>query len=283
MSDTADTLTQVDTPSRNTRGRAWCFTFNNYSNQELQDLKDYFEIDTETQFVLGKEIGENGTPHIQGCVRFKSARTFQSMKKLMPKCHIEICKNWNASVQYCKKEGNHSTKLANEKLICPDPLEGKELYPYQKDIKNRIKEKADDRTILWYWEDTGNIGKTTLTKHFVISCGAIMLSGKANDCKYTVSMWIDSQKKFPEVIIFHYVRSNEEYISYEAIEAIKDGMFMNTKYECKMVVYPCPHVIILANFEPKLEKLSADRWKVIEIDSSSGALVESSAASSDRP
>ena len=39
--------------------------------------------------VLGDEIGENGTKHIQGYVEFKNQITFKSLKKQLPTAHIE--------------------------------------------------------------------------------------------------------------------------------------------------------------------------------------------------
>lgn len=65
--------------------------------------------------------------------------------------------------------------------------------------------------------------------------------------------------------IFDYTRSQEEYISYEALEAVKNGIFYNNKYESGMVVYNTPHVIVLSNFRPDLSKLSADRWRIKEV------------------
>lgn len=264
----SDTLTQVDTPSRNSRARAWCLTINNYTTQDLQLFEHLKNLDTVTHLTYGLEVGASGTKHIQAVINYKNAVYFSAMVKKFPTAHIEVCKNLHASMTYCKKDGEFAEKKPEgRKVPLPkDPLEGKTLRPFQKEILELLEKSGDDRTIHWFWEPSGNVGKTTLTKHIMLTHDAILLSGKASDCKYTVSSWIDTNKRFPKVIVFHFARSNEQYISYEAIEAVKDGMFMNTKYECKMCLYDPPIVIIMANFEPQLDALSMDRWQIKKIE-----------------
>ena len=79
--------------------------------------------------------------------------------------------------------------------------------------------------------------------------------------KSGVTDYIKKHKQIDQVI-FHYVRSMEDYVSYAAIEEVKDGMFYNGKYESSMVIYNPPHIICMANFPPDLDKLSKDRWVV---------------------
>ena len=57
--------------------------------------------------IIGKEIGEKGTPHLQGFIAFKSARSFNAVRKLMDRWHIEPCKgNAEANMKYCMKEND---------------------------------------------------------------------------------------------------------------------------------------------------------------------------------
>lgn len=106
------------------------------------------------------------------------------------------------------------------------------------------------------------MGKTTLAKHLCLKYKneIIFLSGKANDIKYAVFEF--TKKKTLRCAIFHYTRSNEQFVSYEAIESIKDGIFFNNKYESAQVIYDCPHIIVFANFQPNYGSLSKDRWKI---------------------
>jgi len=42
-------------------------------------------------------------------------------------------------------------------------------------------------------------------------------------------------------------------------------MITNTKFETGLKVFNPPHIVVLANFPPREEKLSADRWKIYKI------------------
>lgn len=57
--------------------------------------------------VVGKEQGEQGTKHLQGYLYYDNARSFASVKKLIPKAHIEAAKGSPAqNKEYCTKEGD---------------------------------------------------------------------------------------------------------------------------------------------------------------------------------
>lgn len=73
---------------------------NNYPNTELVDTIDCKYI------VYGKEVGESGTPHLQGTLVFPTQRTKSSVIKKLPGCHVEICKALGPSIEYCKKDGD---------------------------------------------------------------------------------------------------------------------------------------------------------------------------------
>lgn len=56
--------------------------------------------------VVGKEVGENSTPHYQGYVFFDNPRSFNSIKKLLKRAHIEQAKGTpEQNSKYCKKGG----------------------------------------------------------------------------------------------------------------------------------------------------------------------------------
>ncbi len=140
------------------------------------------------------------------------------------------------------------------------------LYPWQQQVVDEIEVEPDDRSIVWYADEEGCKGKTALCKFLCVRHPGeiLVVSGKAADIKYALAELV-SKGKDPKAILFHYTRSNEQYVSYEAIEAIKDGLFFSSKYEAKQVVMNCPHVYVFANFLPDTEKLSKDRWCIREM------------------
>lgn len=137
------------------------------------------------------------------------------------------------------------------------------LRPWQTDVLTLLAEDPDDRKIHWYFDAEGKKGKTSLAKH--ICCNmkpALYVQGKSADIKSAIA----SMDIKPKIVIFGLPRSLEDYVSYEAIESCKDGIFFSGKYESGMVLYAPPHVIIFANFLPDTSKLSADRWVVHHMD-----------------
>lgn len=253
----------VGTPERNTKGkfRSYFMTWNNYP----ENWKSLI-IDSCDKYVAQEEIGDNGNRHIQGYLSFKNPRSFDSVRKMFEGAHLEPPKSHVAAINYCKKlNSRNGEQINNIDKHIDDPLEGKELYDWQKNILKIIDTKPDNRTIHWIYDEEGNKGKTTFCKHLVLSMQKkiLVMSGKANDIKYGVSCFLKKNELL--VAIFHFVRTQENYISYEAIESIKDGMFYNSKYECEMVVFNSPHVFVFSNFEPNYDKLSKDRWNIIVI------------------
>lgn len=86
-----------------TRSLGWCFTLNNYNEQEYLEL-----LETECQYIIiGKEVGESGTPHLQGFIHFaKPGKTLAGCKKINGKAHWEQTKgSIDQNVEYCSKDG----------------------------------------------------------------------------------------------------------------------------------------------------------------------------------
>ncbi len=247
------------------RARNWFITWNNPKD----DDKIYFDThikECAKKAVWQIESGTSKTPHIQAVICYKNARTFKSMRKIMKNNHIEICKDINESINYCSKpEGRiegpwyhgfpKKIKLINN------------LKPWQSELENIIKTEADDRSIYWIWESTGNVGKTSFAKYICSNYNALYCTGKSSDLKYLLTSYFENNEcnKDDLTCIFDYTRSMEEYISYQGIEEIKNGIFCNTKYETKMIIFNSPHVFIFSNFAPQKNKLSLDRWKIGKI------------------
>lgn len=55
--------------------------------------------------IFGKEVGKNGTPHLQGYVYSKSRIRWTVFKKAFPRAHFEIAKGTpEQNIEYCSKE-----------------------------------------------------------------------------------------------------------------------------------------------------------------------------------
>lgn len=266
------TLTPTDTGLGNTkptrdkpriRGKNWFFTWNNYPDTYDTILLKEF---SGAKYTFQEETGEQGTKHIQGCVSFTNARGFEALKKIDKTIHWEQTKDMKAAIAYCSKDDTRTGKLTSNCLPkkVKDPLEGIQLYKWEQDMIDIITKEPHPRKIHWLWESKGNSGKTTFAKHLCIRYKALYVSGKANDIKAALATLVE-QGEPPEIIIWDIPRTSQDYVSYEAIESIKNGICFSGKYESKQLIYNIPHVIILANFPPETRRLSEDRWDIKDI------------------
>jgi len=80
------------------RARSWVFTWNNPTNDDQTYL-----MDMECRFLIFQKEKES-TEHFQGTVIFPDPISFKSVKKLLPKCHLEPCVDIQSSIKYCSKE-----------------------------------------------------------------------------------------------------------------------------------------------------------------------------------
>lgn len=256
------------------RGRCWCFTLNNYTDDTVDTILLFFRKNKKTKYIFQEEIAPKTlTPHLQGAVYFTNARSFDSLKRILPKgIHLERAKGtWQQNIDYCTKS---DTRKENGKVWSKgvpkrveDPLAGRKPYAWQSRLLSKLALPPHPRHILWIYDVAGNTGKTSFCKHVLLNDDRFgtycYVSGKANDVKYAVGEICESDDVCG--IFFDYSRSKEEYISYEAIESIKNGIFFTTKYKSRTVLLNTPHIVCFANYPPKREKLSVDRWIIYQI------------------
>lgn len=101
--------TRILGASSKTISRSYTFTLNNYTQNEINSLLKQFA--PAFLFAFQEEIGKNGTPHLQGVVKWKNARSFMSMKKINKRAHWEKCRSIKASILYCIKEDTRNGRI----------------------------------------------------------------------------------------------------------------------------------------------------------------------------
>jgi len=256
---TQKTLTQV--PKR----KQHFFTWNNHSEDDLGGLITYLDKHA-LKYRIQEETGENGTPHLQGCIQFeKEIRSTVWDSK--SKGHYEKLKgSWEEAVAYCSKTATKTGREWSKGL--PKPLRLiTNLYPWQEECKRILTSgDYDDRKIYWFWEPNGNIGKSQFAKYMYVHHKTLYLgSGKYADL---MNLVFNADMDVCESIIFDIPRSQKDHISYSALESIKVGLITNTKYETGMKVFNPPIVMVFANCAPNLndDNLSRDRWVIKRLD-----------------
>lgn len=251
------------------RARAWALTLNNYTQEEYDVLVQYFKRKC-TKYIVGKEIGEEKTPHLQMYVRFKSGIRFKTLKDINNRLHIEKAKGTDAqNWDYCSKDGdyvsNYDCMNPRERAIMLRKQEYKNVVwkKWQQDILDILDKKPNKRTIHWFWDETGNIGKSFLATYICMNYDVVVCDGKKNDVLNQVNTALE--KYIPKVAILDIPRSSVDYINYSVIEKLKDGCLYSGKYEGGLCIFPQPHVIIFANCEPDRREMSADRWVITKL------------------
>ena len=86
------------------RHRSWCFTINNYTEGDWFAVKQLFR--KATYGVCGEEVGESGTPHLQGYVKLDNALSLDKMKFFMARAHYIVANGSDLENKtYCSKQG----------------------------------------------------------------------------------------------------------------------------------------------------------------------------------
>lgn len=253
-------------PKQGPIAKRWTWTLNNYTDEDIRELVPKFNKLGSKVYLAGKEIGESGTPHLQGYIEFQT--------KIRPRLavgHPRI--HWGDkdgkpakgtredNINYCSKDGACAFSLGciSKSIKIID-----NLYPWQEDILKIFLTEPDDRSVYWFWEDTGNVGKTQFIKYMVIKYNVLFCSG--GEYKDIMNLVFNQDMDSCKGVFFNIPRANQGRVSYKSLESIKDGMVCNTKYETGVKIFNSPHVFVFANFPPDdSEKLSHDRWVIKEL------------------
>ena len=263
--------------------------------------EDRVEEDSDEEGSADEAALGAGHVHLQGCFYFASPRSCRAVHRLLSggpieRCHLEPSRSYAASRRYCSKDdtrldefepfesgaapgghgGGREGAGRKRRRDAEDYWDEEKATQWQRDVLAIVDGDVDRRAVHWFWEEFGGVGKSVLARHIVgfrHAGRALMVSGKAADIKYGIASFLQGgadkkeDEKDLDVVIIDVPRTNDGHVSYQAIEAIKNGLMFSTKYESGMVVFNSPHVVVFANTPPEREKLSADRWHVHHIAS----------------
>lgn len=141
----------------------------------------------------------------------------------------------------------------------------KTLLAWQESVKNYVLGPIHDRTILWLYDPRGNHGKSKFAKYMDFyhdtrtmaysdsKDGMHVIGGDPNKRAYMFDLTRIKPKLFSQNDI------------YATMEMIKNGHFMDAKYDSKIVIMNVPHVIVMANRMPDTSCLSIDRWSIYQL------------------
>ena len=89
---------------------AYCATLNNYTQSDLATLRTPHA--SLSYIIIGEEIGESGTPHLQIYFQLAKQTKLTTMKNWggpWAKMHFEIARGTSdEAADYCKKDGKYT-------------------------------------------------------------------------------------------------------------------------------------------------------------------------------
>lgn len=245
----------------------WCFTFNNYTVEDIDNLVGLFRS-LGAIYLFQRERGESGTPHLQGVVRFaKSLTPIQEFAKVYPRfsaIHWEICRSWDHSVRYCSK--TESREEGTEPYGNTRAISVPVIYGWQSHLVDVLLPSFSPRSVHWFHEPVGGVGKSLLVRYLCMTRNAILVAGKDSDIKCGVSTYTERMGAGPELVIVDVPRCSAGYVSYSGIEQVANGCFFSSKYESMQVIIEPPIMLVFANVPPDMSKMSYDRWRIFRIN-----------------
>jgi len=127
--------------------KAWCFTLNNYTENELGALVQLFSsLADKYYYIVGEEIGEQGTPHLQGYIekktgRFRPLPLFEVKRNNTQCMHFEKAKgNRTQNYKYCSKDKKFVTNISRPVMTY---REAKAIWKETNGIRNDQYNGAD--------------------------------------------------------------------------------------------------------------------------------------------
>lgn len=218
-------------------------------------LKAFIEHNDVHKWIVAKETGKGGYEHYQ--VRLTTGAGFERLKEAFPQAHIEQA---SEVFDYERKEGRYWT---SEDTSAIRRNRFGRLDRNQERILSHVR-KSNDRSITVVFDPEGNLGKSFLCR-WLYEQGKGYYVPPTIDTVKGIIQFIASGYRNEGIIVIDIPRSwkwSEQL--YTAIESIKDGLIFDTRYSAKTRDIYGVNVLVLTNNKPKLDKLSKDRWDILD-------------------
>jgi hypothetical protein len=143
------------------------------------------------------------------------------------------------------------------------PVVAHPLRPWQSQLAIELNRNPDPRKIIFVVDSAGDAGKSWFADYWCehFSRGLLMHPAKHAD----MALVLKRTNPKPRVVFVDCPREKLDYFSYTFLEDLKNGRVFSTKYESRMVRFAPPHVIMMMNSDPDMNKLSQDRYHIIRI------------------
>jgi hypothetical protein len=137
------------------------------------------------------------------------------------------------------------------------------MMNWQRKLHNNLQRNTPhEREIIMILDPVGGTGKSQLARHMERAYPNDVLKmryGKTNDMLHYASKFIGD----PKIVFIDLTRQQQDSVNWQGIEDLKNGDSESFKYQgIKVQWLNPPHMVIFANFAPKLKVISPDRWSI---------------------
>lgn len=158
---------------------------------------------------------------------------------------------------------DHQNSIVNKQLT--ELTSGTTLRPWQQSLLELCSSSPRPRTVQWWYETTGNVGKSFMARHLSLHHGFLVVQMmKKADMLHLVTQHIVG---LPGVV-FDLTRSSEQgavNVVYEVAEMLADGYICSGKYHSSALRFMPVHIVCFANYAPDMAAMSQDRWDIHHI------------------
>ncbi len=254
--------------------KRWCFTLNNYTEEEISAIVEQFKEFTDCAF-FSQEVGEEGTPHLQGYVEFIVQRRPMSVIDCTTRIHWGD-KDGKPCTRKATREKNLKYCIKDGDLVfswgLPKPLKTlgiDEMHYYQSGLLELIEVEPNDRDIIWLYGGK-NIGKTAILRYICIKKeGVILPVSKRHALSQVMKIETGrSAHKEDPIYCMNLTADESHYQKHEMfsiLEAVKDRIFsaaFGTESN-GMCIFNTRHIVVMANEPPDFTKTEIDRERFI--------------------
>lgn len=151
----------------------------------------------------------------------------------------------------------HAQELEYERKLQPEGIISV-LRPWQTMVRDIAISPWEERKIHWIVDEPGLAGKSKMVKYLMVKHGACLLGFGYADCAA-------AYQKQPIVCWDIGKDTEDKFIPYAVMEALKNGMIFSQKYNSFTKIFTPPHVFVFSNNYPRMDAFSQDRWNIIDL------------------
>lgn len=161
------------------------------------------------------------------------------------------------------KKGKYDQLYGEYRDYLEKEWENRSFKSWQRAILNEIEGPPDNRTILWVYDSQGGAGKSSFAKYLELKRDAqCIIPAKTADIAFAL-------KPGMSLYILDIPRTMGEHVPWGFLESLKNGLYLNPKYESQFIHMKPPHIIVMCNAPPpevnERQGFSEDRIKLFTI------------------